>query len=138
MTGFLIITGVMVGASGLAWLAHLGQLRKHRGLSREQFVEHFEATGILPATAGAVYDQFQSLGFWKQFRPSPADTLEGTFKTVDEDVEENLKDILTRLEIEMPDSGTLQAWGDPIKTLSDVVRWVDWVSKKQRENIHSE
>lgn len=137
MTGFFIIT-VMVGASGLAWLAHLGQLRKHRGLSREQFVEHFEATGILPEIAGAVYDQFQRLGFWKQFRPSPADTLEGTFKTVDEDVEENFKDILTRLEIKMPDSGTLQLWSDPITTLSDVVRWVAWVSNKQREDIHNQ
>lgn len=57
---------------------------------------------------------------------------------MDEDVEENLKEILTRLEIRMPDSGTLQNWNDPIKTLSDVVRWVDWVSNQQKENNHKD
>jgi len=82
-----------------------------------------------------VYDQFQKLGTWRNFMPSPADSLEGTYKTVDEDVEENLKEILQRLGLEMPHSGILQEWDGALETLSDVVRWVDWVRAKQNPPV---
>ena len=67
--------------------------------------------------------------------PSPTDSLERTYKTVDEDAEENLKEILQRLGLEIPHSGVLQEWDRPIETLSDVVRWVDWVRAKQNPSV---
>ena len=104
-------------------------------MSRDEFVAQFQSTGVATAIAAAVYDQFQKLGTWKGFMPNPVDTLEKTYKTADEDVEENLKEILQRLGFEMPHSDILQEWDGPLETLSDVVRWVDWVRTKQNPSV---
>lgn len=135
MNVFLMIIGGIAGATGIAWGLHLRRLKNHVGVTRADFVTHFQSTGIGTQIAEAVYDQFQRIGTWNGFRPSPADSLERTYKTVDEDVEENLKEILQRLGLEMPHSGVLQEWDRPIETLSDVVRWVDWVRTKQNPSV---
>jgi 2-polyprenyl-6-methoxyphenol hydroxylase-like FAD-dependent oxidoreductase len=135
MNAILLTIGAIVGATGIAWALHLKRLKDHVGMTRDEFVAQFQSTGVATAIAAAVYDQFQKLGIWKEFMPSPGDTLEKTYKTVDEDVEENLKAILQRLGFEMPNSGTLQEWDGPLETLSDVVRWVDWVRTKQNPSV---
>lgn len=135
MSIFLMIIGGIAGATGIAWGLHLKRLKNHVGVTKEAFIAHFQSEGIGPLIATAVYDQFQKLGTWRGFMPSPEDSLEGTYKTVDEDVEENLKEILQRLRLEMPHSGMLQQWEGPIATLSDVVRWVEWVRTKQNPSV---
>jgi hypothetical protein len=135
MNALLMIVGGILGATGIAWALHLKRLRNHVGVTRDDFVAYFGSAGIASQIASAVYDQFQKIGTWKGFMPSPTDSLEGTYKTVDEDVEENLKEVLQRLSFEMPHSGSLQEWDGPIETLSDVVRWVDWVRTKQKPSV---
>jgi hypothetical protein len=130
-----MIIGGIVGATGLVWALHLKRLKEHTGLSREEFVGHFEALGVAPEIVGAVYDQFQKLGVWKGFKPSPTDTLEGTYKTGDEDLEDNVREVLQWLGFEMPHSGILREWTGPLETLSDVVLWVDWVRTKQNPPV---
>jgi hypothetical protein len=112
-----VIIGGIVGATGIAWALHLKRLKDHVGMTRDEFVAQFQSTGVAAAIAAEVYDQFQKLGTWKGFMPSPFDTLEKTYKTVYEDVEENLREILQRLGFEMPHSGTLQEWDGPLETL---------------------
>lgn len=131
MSALLILAGALFGSVALTWSAHLRRLKRHQGLSREDFVGSFRLSGVSPRISGAVYDHFKKLGFWTEFRPSPTDSLEGTYKTVDEDVESNLEDVLRSLGLDLPHSGILQEWNGPIETLSDVVRWADWVSTKQ-------
>ena len=110
MNVFLMIIAGIAGATGIAWGLHLKRLKNHVGVTRADFVAHFQSTGIGSQIAVAVYDQFQKIGAWKGFMPSPTDSLERTYKTVDEDVEENLKEILQRLGLEMPHSGILREW----------------------------
>ena len=133
MNGLMIAVGAVCISVALAWSLHLRRLKAHHGLSREQFVEFFGSSEISPRISSAVYDHFQKLGFWAGFRPSPTDSLEGTYKIVDEDVESNLKDVLNSLGLELLHSGILQEWHEPMETLSDVVRWVAWASAKQNE-----
>lgn len=68
--------------------------------------------------------------------PNPRDTLENTYWLVDEDVDDNLGDILKRLDFELPPSRTLEEWAKQIETLEDVARWVQWVSSKQESRAN--
>lgn len=126
----MMVVGIL-GTVGIAWTRHLRALRGHRGLSRSEFVSHFAALDISPKVAGAAYEHFKGLGVWKGFVPSPADTLEGTYRIVDEDVEDALTDIVRGLGWEMPHSGVLLRWETPVETLDQAVRWLDWVGRQQ-------
>jgi hypothetical protein len=131
MNVFLVFLGGAASLVGLGWMVHVRRLRHHEGSTRAEFTEHFEASGIPTTISGAVYDHFQKLGAWKDFMPKPSDTLEGTYKTSGEDVEDNVKEVLQQLGYEMPHSGILAEWPAPLETLEDVVRFVDWVRTKQ-------
>ena len=135
MNLFLLSVGGMAGLAGVGWLWYLHRLKQHEGSTRGDFIIHFGASGATPEISGTVYDHFQKLGVWKGFMPDPSDTLEGTYKTVDEDVEDNLKEILQQLRYEMPHSGILSEWLAPIKTLEDVVQFVNCVRTKQSPPI---
>lgn len=126
----LLAVGVM-GATGIVWVLHLRRLKRHYGLSRSEFVEHFRSRTVAPEIAEAVYNHFQKVGVWKDFRPGPSDTLEGTYKIVDEDVEDAISDIVRTLGYEMPHSGILKDWESPLSTLEEVVGFVDWVRTHQ-------
>ncbi len=131
MKVFVAVIGPFVVLAIVSWIRQVWRLRKHTGLSRTEFISHFEQMGISPAVPGLVYDHFRSMGIWNNFVPSPSDSLERTYKTVDEDVSDNLNDILRKLGCEMPNSAILKQWGRPIESLSDVVAFIDWVKKLQ-------
>ena len=131
MPVFLTMIVGILGIGGIVWTRHLKALRDHPGLSRSEFVSYFAALDISSAVAGAAYKHFKGLGVWKEFSPSPTDTLEGTYKIVDEDAEEALKDIVHELGWEMPHSGVLLRWETPIETLEQAVRWLDWIGRQQ-------
>jgi hypothetical protein len=135
MNVFLLFVGGAAGLVGTGWLLHLRKLRTHQGLTRAEFTAHFETSGIAPEISGAVYDHFQKLGVWKGFMPKPSDTLEGTYKTTGEDVEDNVNEILQRLGYEMPHSGILAEWPTPLESLDDVVRFVNWVRTRQNPSV---
>src|ERR1700682_3076965 len=138
MNLFLLILGGAAGVTGIAWARHLQRLKRHHGLSRAEFLVHFQSMAVPPEMAGGIYDHFQKLGVWKDFMPSPSDTLQSTYKTVDEDVEDNLTEVVQQLGYQMPHSGILAEWAPPIQTVEDVVRFVDWVRTKQHPVVIGE
>ena len=135
MNVFLLFMGGMAGFAGIGWVLHLRRLKHHEGSTRTDFIAHFEGSGVAPEISGAVYDHFQKLGVWKIFMPKPSDTLEGTYRTVDEDVEDNLNEILHKLGFEMPHTGILSEWPVPVDTLEDVVRFVNWAGTKKNPSV---
>jgi hypothetical protein len=135
MNVFLVFLGGTAGLVGMGWILHLRRLRKHEGSTRAEFIAHFERSGVAPGISGTVYDHFQKLGVWKRFMPKPSDTLERTYKTAGEDVEDNVKEILEQIGYEMPHSGILAEWPTPLATLEDVVGFVNWVRTKQNPQI---
>jgi hypothetical protein len=122
--------GGMFGLTAFGWALHLRRLKRHEGTTRADFTRYFQASAVSSEISGTVYDHFQKLGVWKVFMPKPSDTLEGTYKIIDEDVEDNLKIILQQLGHEMPHSGIMAEWVAPVETLDDVVRFIDWVATK--------
>jgi hypothetical protein len=135
MIAFLLFMGGIAGIVGIGWAFHVWKLRQHEGLTRAEFIAHFETVGAMPLISGLVYDHFQKLGTWRSFMPNPSDTLKGTYKIVDEDVEENLKEILQALGCGMPHSGILSEWFTPVETLDEVVRFLSWVITKQDPSV---
>lgn len=66
------------------------------------------------------------------FQPAPSDSFEGTFKMTSEDLDDELEELLQKIGLEMPHSGILREWDGKLETLSDAVRWVEWVRTKQK------
>jgi len=50
----------------------------------------------------------------------------------------DIQRLLQRLRFEMPHSGDLPEWDERLETLSDVVRWVDWVRTKQNPSVNAQ
>jgi hypothetical protein len=126
--------GAFVALAAFSVCLHALRLRRHAGLSRADFVAHFAAAGVVPEVSAAVYDHFRRLGIWRSFSPSPSDRLDDTYKTVDEDVMQNLQQILDALGFEMPNSRILGQWKCPVQTLADVVNWVNWVKATEKRS----
>jgi len=135
MNIFLLSLSGLAIFAGLSWLLYLHNLKQHKGSTRAEFIEHFGTSEATPEISGVVYDHFQKLGVWQGFQPKWSDTLECTYKAVDEDVDDNLKEILQQLGYEMPHSGTLSEWVSPLKTLEDVVQFINWVRTKQNPSV---
>lgn len=130
---YLMFAGFLV--VGIFWWEHRRQLARHQGISRYEFVQHFRNVGIVDEVSGAVYDHFRQLAGVRSFQPAPLDSLEGIFKMSGEDLDDELGELLPKLKLEMPHSGILREWEPTIETLSDVVRWVDWVRTKQDPSV---
>jgi hypothetical protein len=135
MIAFLLFMGGIAGFIGIGWALHVWRLKRHEGWTRADFIAHFETVGAMPVISGLVYDHFQKLGVWKGFMPMPSDTLEGTYKIADGDIDDNLKEILQELGYEMPHSGILSEWFAPVETLEDVVRFLSWVATKHDPSV---
>lgn len=120
---------------GVIWLRQRVRLVKHQGFNRTEFVDHFQADGIAAIISGAVYDHFAQMAGVKGFQPAPTDTFEETFKMTGEDIDDELDELLQKMGWEMPHSGMLREWDGSLETLSDVVRWVDWVRTKQSPSV---
>lgn len=69
---------------------------------------------------------------------TPTDSFEETFKMSGEDVANELDELLGNFALDMPHSGTLRDWNSPLETVSDAVRWVDWVKSKQSSSVTRE
>lgn len=110
---------------------HHKKLVQHSGVSRDEFISHFRNIGVVDIVSGTVYDHFRQMVAVRGYEPDPTDSIEETFSMTGEDLDDELGDLLPKLGLEMPHSGILQEWDRPIQTLSDVVRWVDWVRAKQ-------
>ena len=135
MSLFLFMLGALFVVIGVIWWRHRTQLAKHQGINRIQFVEHFRCLGIAEVVSGAVYDHFALMPGVSGFQPAPTDSFEGTFKMTGEDLDDELEELLRKFGWEMPHSGVLKNWDGRLETLSEVVRWVDWIRTKQNPSV---
>jgi hypothetical protein len=51
------------------------KLKRHQGVSRDEFVRHFLVMGIAEAVSGVVYEHFQQLADVENFQPAPTDSF---------------------------------------------------------------
>jgi hypothetical protein len=108
------------------------RVQGYSGVPPEDFVEHFSAQGVPSSLVRMVYDTFKQKVEFKEFMPSPEMRIEEVFDQVDEDTYDDALHILKALGIPKPSDEILARWdGLSVKTVSDLVLWIDWVRRQQ-------
>lgn len=128
----VIVTGVASAVViAIAFMIHQRRLGKHRGGSREAFVGAFAESRIPPEIPRAVYDYYKGQVISKDFSVSPDDDFERVLSRGDEDIDDDAAAIMKKLELERPaDYATVRSEAH-IRTLGDMVHWLNWVQTHQ-------
>src|SRR5712692_7215763 len=100
MTGFWYIFGgsflLIIIFTAMYNALYQSRLRRHRGLSREEFIETFHDLGIPETIPGAVYDRYKSFAIWKDFSVSPSDRYKEVFRERPEDIGEDAEELINQ------------------------------------------
>jgi hypothetical protein len=129
--GFVyIIVGALVVIA--IWsLADQVRLARHRGISRESFIDEFRIENIPPEIPAAVYDHYKSLSRAEKFSVAPDDSFEKVFRECHEDIDDKAEELARKLNIDLPIEMVLKEWPTPLRTLRDMVLWLNWVRQRQ-------
>lgn len=106
------------------------------GWTREAFVEEFQQLGVAASLAQAVYDYYQKHSVLRSFRVGPDDDLDRFYDASHEEIDEAAEELSAALGIRLPNESVLREWPNPIRTVRDVVMWLDWVSKRSNSVGH--
>jgi len=129
--GFLyFIVGILVVITTLC-VAHQLRLARHRGISREAFVDGFCKEGVPPEIAAIVYDHYRAFSRAKEFSVAPDDSFETVFGYSHEEIDEDAEALAGKLDIELPIEMVLKQWPTPLHNLRDMVMWLEWVRQHQ-------
>jgi hypothetical protein len=123
-----VITAVLIA---IAWIAGQFRMRGHRGVTRDQFVDAFAGTPIPPEIPAAVYDYYKAEAVFKEYSISPEDDYNCTLSKGDEDIDDDARFILKRLGLKIPGDYAAVRAETQIRTLRDMVHWLDWVRTHQ-------
>jgi hypothetical protein len=107
------------------------RLRRHRGVSRAEFVRSFDVAGIPEVIPGTVYDYYKSAAISSTFGISPDDTYEEALRKGDEEIDSDARFLLKQLGLKMPPEEILVQWDSRIRTVRDMVLWLNWVRTHQ-------
>jgi hypothetical protein len=130
---FLLFIAVWVVIDQLR-LRRLRRQRQGGAFSQAQFVEAFRQLGIPDNIPAAVYDYYGSQRAWKDFPFSPDDKYSEVLHDDPWDLEDDERALVERLGMRFLPEYILQGWGDKsIKTLRDMVLWLDWMRQHQPE-----
>jgi hypothetical protein len=129
--GFVLFVAIWVVVDRIR-LQMLRRQRQTNAFSRDQFIETFrqlEIPDIIPST---VYNYYGSQKAWKNFPFSPDDKYSEVLHDDPDDLDEDASALVQRLGMILPTEQTLRHYGDkPIKSLRDMVLWLDWVRQHQ-------
>jgi hypothetical protein len=115
-------------------LRRLRRRRQANGFSRDQFIEAFRQLGIPDKIPAAVYDYYGSQKAWKDFPLSPDDRYSEVLHDDPDDLDDDATALVRQLDMLMLTEGVRRKYGDkPIKTLRDMVLWLDWMRDHQPE-----
>lgn len=109
--------------------------RNGKGFTREQFVKAFQASGIPDDIPAAVYDYYRSQKGYADFSFLPDDEYSKVLYDDPDDLDEDARALVNHLGMVLPPNYILREWSDkPIKTLRDMIAWLDWIRQNQRAN----
>jgi hypothetical protein len=128
---FLLFIGVWVAVDQLK-LRRLRRQRQGHGFTREQFVDVFRPLGVPEKIPSNVFDYYASHGVWKSFPYSPDDAYSQVLCDDPDDIEDDARALVERLGMQIPPEYVRREYGEkPIKTLRDMVLWLDWIRQHQ-------
>jgi hypothetical protein len=134
----LLVILVVVVISVVYLRQHATRLRGYSGVTRDEFVEHFNAQGIPARIPEVAYDTFKEKAPFEEFKPAPDMDIDKVFEQLEEDTDDDVRHILGALEIPYPDEETCERWsGTKVRTISDLVFWIDWVRREYEGKVGS-
>lgn len=107
------------------------RLRRHRGLSRDEFAEVFQGDGVPYKIAAVVYDYYSSIAGDRGYAVSPDDSYDGLLNEGQEDIDDDAERLVAQLRMRLPDELVLRSWATPLRTVRDMVLWLNWVRQHQ-------
>lgn len=111
-------------------MANEVRLSRHRGVSRDLFIEESVKHGVPEKIPAAVYDYYKSSVVSRNFSVAPDDLFDKVFGESGEDVDDDASELVRTLKIDLPAEMILRKWPTPIKTLRDMVLWLDWIRQQ--------
>jgi len=120
------IVGLAVGLAVKDWL----RLRRRPGLTKAQFLEDFQKQSVPENIVAAVYNHYTSVALGSRVAISADDNLED-LRIGQDDLDEDLQRLLQKLALDIPSSSVLKDSPQPLRTIGDVVNWLNWVSQHQ-------
>jgi hypothetical protein len=109
------------------------RLRKHRGVSREEFISSFAEASVSPDIPPAVYDYYVAQAIWKEYGAAADDTYEHVLRKAEEDIDDDARALTKLFGLKMP-SRSAMADQPKIRTIGDMVRWLDWARRIERSS----
>jgi len=124
---------VPVSVAVIAVIAFFGQRRlaKHRGVSRKEFIAAFTDSGAPVEIPATVYDYYKGQVFSKECSVAPDDDYESTLSKGDEDIDDDATFMMKKLGLKKPPSFSTARAETRIKTLRDMVHWLNWIRQHQ-------
>ncbi len=131
MTPFLYILGgcgvlVVVASAVMQW-----RWSRHRGMSRDTFVEEFTKTGIPREIPESAYDFCRSGVISRKFGVDPNEAYEDLFGYTIADIDFDAMRPVKNLNLRMPSPLMLKQYPTPVRTPRDMVQWLNWVRGQQ-------
>jgi hypothetical protein len=112
--------------------SRLRRERQRKGITREQFVGGFSTLSIPENIPTTVLDYYKAFKVWQDFPFTPDDEYSGLLNITPEDIEGDAKALVERLGMQFLPEYIRRDYGDrPIKTLRDMVLWLDWMRQHQ-------
>lgn len=132
-----VLTGLIVAGVAAAiwlpivWLVDQRKMRHHRGVSRQDFIQSFAADAVSQEIPAAVYDYYKGQVFSKEYSVAPDDDYEATLSQGDEDIDDDAAFLMKKLGLQKPPSFSTARADTRIKTLRDMVHWLNWIRQHQ-------
>jgi len=128
-----VLVVVPISVAVIAIIALFGQrsLGRHRGVSREEFVNAFSEGDIPLAIPAAVFDYYKSQVWSKEFSVAPDDDYEHVLSASEEDIDDDAHFLIKSLGFKIPPNYAAVRSETCIRTLRDMVRWLHWVQQQQ-------
>ena len=126
-----VVMLIFVPVLAIISAVHQRQIGEHRGISRDEFVSVFGNVGVPADIPGAVYDYYKSQVFAKGFSVAPDDEYEQVLSEGDAEIHGDAMALMKALGMKKPLDYAAKYSETPIRTLRDMVLWLDWVRQHQ-------
>ena len=132
-----LLTGLLVGGAAssvflaIAFLIGQREVGRHRGVSREDFIQAFAEADIPREIPAAVYDYYKSRVLSKEFSVAPDDNYEQVLSESDEDIDDDATFLTGKLGFLVPSDPAVTSLPGRIRSLRDMVNWLNNVRQHQ-------
>ena len=152
---FVVFALTMLAFFAVALVCGQLMFRKHRGVSREDFIKAFSDTEVPAEIPATVYDFYKKGVVFKDFSVAPDDTYDEALHKCEEDIEDDAGFLMKKLGLRPLSLELQQQWSEqvldsrsksqrgpsfsadstkllqPIQTVRDMVLWLNWVRQHQ-------